>query len=593
MSGNAKRLIEGARLLLMHNNPAERRRGLADLCRVVVEIAPEDEDAISLLADVMADENTYGEALSRQARAILREAAEKGSARARRILGSNQDALSLIARAESAYYDGRYAEAGNLAIRALEIEPENARAAVIKEKAVARGEVPQEAAPTEGRIPRRAMQLYRRARSYVGAREYKRAAEMLERVLKIAEKAGMDFEAAENQLLDLQERIATQELREATLAALEEDEDIAAAHRKLENYLAGNEDKRLKELLKALRELEKAYRAWQTVPDDPATLEKVSAALQRAVEFPELQRTAPYRTIEAEFAPLKARIVKNAWARAQSAFTQAEKARSLGEKIRLYREAADNAAVVTRFGGHAEDVYLLKNEAEDRRARLEKAQSAIAKAEKEGTYPEGVSAAMLEVLQELAPDTPETHEIAAVHKAAHDRIRMEQQERINRERRLQRLRWGAAGGGLLLLALLLWFFYPYLNGVRQRYILPTPTPTFTATLTPTPTSTPTAPPEPTDTPTPSVTPTPTPVVYGVTVQRIVVYRQPTGDQEDVIAVIPGGQTLIILKVQGTGEATWYLCRWEINGLVQSGWIRARYVRTLNADEVTPTATPAP
>ena len=283
----------------------------------------------------MFDEKTYGKVLAPRARAILEEAAKNGSARALQVLEGNQDVLSLVTQAEAAYYNERYAEAERLAVRALEIEPGNARAAAIKAKAAAREQAPREAAPAGGRIPRPARQLYRRARSYIGAREYKRAAEMLESALEIAEKAGVDFEAAENQLLDLQEHIAAQELREEALAALKDEEDIAAARRKLENYLAGNEDERLRKLLKALRELERAYSAWQTFPDAPATLEKVSAALQQAVELPELQRTALYRKIETEFAPLKKRIVEDAWKRAQSAFAQAERVGDLGEKIRL------------------------------------------------------------------------------------------------------------------------------------------------------------------------------------------------------------------------------------------------------------------
>ncbi len=385
----------------------EQRQGVK-LLEELLQQNPTHAEALDLLAQALGSEQ---EPIRGRARSALQRLAQQGNVRAQEIL--RNPASVAIDRAREAYYDGRYGEALKLAEEALDKAPRNVEAQQLLAKAQARlkTEPQASAAPAEKKIPRQALQYYRRARSYLGAREYHRAAEVLEEALKIAEEAGVPFEVAETLWLDLQERLAQEQLRQDALAALES-ADLTTARRKLEGMLASGMAGQAEErLLEAIQALDRAYHRYQYLPK-AETLKEIGAALKLAAEFPELRRAPFYKKMEKDFQPLAEQLSQEAWERANQAFREAQQASSLESKIKLYQESANEAAVVLEMGRYEEEVYHLKNQAEDIVARLKRVQKALEEAKSQGKYPEGISEAILEELEALAPNALETREIA-------------------------------------------------------------------------------------------------------------------------------------------------------------------------------------
>ncbi len=408
-SENLSARVRAARQNLDANDLASQAEALKELGNILQE-DPGNAEAIGALTRVLNNTQRYDGGLEKRARRILKVAAEKGSSYAAQVLENPQE-MGLYAEAEGAYYAEEYERAHTLLEKMSPSASKHPKVRELKAKVSARLQsAPVSRTEEDDEVPREAKQYYRRARSYIGAREYQRAADILETAVEIAEEAGVRFRVAEEALEELQERLIEQELHDEAMKALQSG-DIADALRKLENYQAQRKDPQAARLEKAVRAVQAAYWAYKNAPRSPETLEKMSEALKLAVEWPDLMNVPFYRELQEEIAPLRKRLAAELWKQAQIAYDDAEKAKSLGEKKRLYREAADAAESILRLGEPSEDVIRLKNRANDRYERLVHVVNHLKKVREGGSYPHGVPEDILEELRVLAPESPETRAV--------------------------------------------------------------------------------------------------------------------------------------------------------------------------------------
>ena len=206
-SDKRRKQIDAVRLQLSSQRPSEIRRGF-ELVRLWLNEESEDRDVYSMLLDVVEKNHE----LRQQVRDLLIDMTQKESrmaAEAVTLLPSSVD--DLLADADDAFYAAEYERAIQLYRQVLTRDPENGRAKSHLTEAMKETPTASEKNPE---LPRDAIQYYRRARSYIAARDFSTAMKMLGAALESAQARGMKYSEAEKLLQSVQDSSLAQEFKQ-------------------------------------------------------------------------------------------------------------------------------------------------------------------------------------------------------------------------------------------------------------------------------------------------------------------------------------------------------------------------------------------
>jgi tetratricopeptide (TPR) repeat protein len=206
-SDKRKKQLDTVRFQLNSQRPSDIRRGL-DHIRQWLNEDLEDRDVYSLLLDIVEKNHEIRE----QVRDLLIEMTQKESKRAAEamsLLPSSVD--DLLADADDAFYAAEYERAIQLYRQVLTRDPDNARAK--SHIAEARKESPS-VSEVNPELPRDAIQYYRRARSYIAAKDFSTAMKMLGAAVESAQTRGMKYTEAEKLLISVQDSSMAEEFKQ-------------------------------------------------------------------------------------------------------------------------------------------------------------------------------------------------------------------------------------------------------------------------------------------------------------------------------------------------------------------------------------------
>lgn len=206
-SEKRKKQFDAVRFLLSSQRPSDIWRGI-DQVRQWLNKEPEDRDVYSLLLDVVEKNHEVRE----KVRDLLIEMMQKESKRAAEamsLLPSSVD--DLLADADDAFYAAEYERSIQLYRQVLTRDPDNSRAK--SHLAEARKESPI-ATEVNPELPRDAIQYYRRARSYIAAKDFSTAMKMLGAALESAQTRGMKYSEAEKLLASVQDSSIAEEFKQ-------------------------------------------------------------------------------------------------------------------------------------------------------------------------------------------------------------------------------------------------------------------------------------------------------------------------------------------------------------------------------------------
>ncbi len=207
--GQTNRLI-AVRILVGSQLPSDVRRGLGQL-RSLLSENNEDLDVYALLLLAAKNNPSYREEIhaliqeheqrgSRAAGAMMQELVRQaipvdpGNAHADIVTSASEKPQNLMYDADDAYYAAEFQRAIELYRQVLSNEPDNQRARQQLDKA----ELNLLSKKSGQDLPREAMQYYRRARSFIAARDVKSAISLLEAAIEIAKAHGTSFPEAED-----------------------------------------------------------------------------------------------------------------------------------------------------------------------------------------------------------------------------------------------------------------------------------------------------------------------------------------------------------------------------------------------------------
>jgi tetratricopeptide (TPR) repeat protein len=248
---------------------------------------PEEWDVYGTLLDAVKETPE----LRDQVRSLLIEMMQKGSNAAQKALSIIPSSVKdLLADADDAYYAGEYEQAMQLYRQVLRLDPQNARAR--EQLSKPRSDYPT-AEDLKTGIPRDAVQYYRRARSYIAARDYLHAIRSLSAAIESAQVRGVTFIEAEQLLSTAQDSQIAEEFKEKAKHAQENrhwaealdlytkalrlentDEAVKKEIRGLQGLLRAESELRNRGVLKIFAPLGKLQKAWESAkgvvnPDDP------------------------------------------------------------------------------------------------------------------------------------------------------------------------------------------------------------------------------------------------------------------------------------------------------------------------------------
>ena len=206
-SDRRKKQIDAVLLQLSSQRPSEIRRGFEQVRQWLNEES-EDRDVYSMLLDVVEKNHE----LRQQVRDLLIDITQKGSrmaAEAVNLLPSSVD--DLLADADDAFYAAEYERSIQLYRQVLTRDPENSRAKSHLTEAMKETPTASEKNPE---LPRDAIQYYRRARSYIAARDFSTAMKMLGAALESAQTRGMKYTEAEKLLQSVLDSSLAQEIKQ-------------------------------------------------------------------------------------------------------------------------------------------------------------------------------------------------------------------------------------------------------------------------------------------------------------------------------------------------------------------------------------------
>ena len=211
-SNQRKTLLDAVRIQLSSQRPSDVWRGM-DQARQWLNANSEDRDVYGLLLDVVQKNRELRE----QVRNLFLEMTQKGSKHAEEaisLLPSN--ANDLLADADDAYYAAEYDRAVQLYRQVLKLDPDNSRA----KDHIAKAEIKRITWESDGDLPRVAVQYYRRARSYIAARDVVTAMNLLSAAIEAAQGKNMKYPEADEALNNMQNLLTADEYRQKAKLAM-------------------------------------------------------------------------------------------------------------------------------------------------------------------------------------------------------------------------------------------------------------------------------------------------------------------------------------------------------------------------------------
>lgn len=178
-------------------------RGLNQIYQWLEE-DPEDKDVYELLLHAVQRNHD----LRHQVRNILFDMVQRGSKVAENaILALPSTVQDFLIDADDNYYAGEYERAVQLYHQVLKLDPENIRA----KEYLAKAEIKRTAPESINELPRSALQLYRRARSHIAARDFLTAIRLINAAIESANENGKEYPDAERSLDEAQDLLIADE----------------------------------------------------------------------------------------------------------------------------------------------------------------------------------------------------------------------------------------------------------------------------------------------------------------------------------------------------------------------------------------------
>ena len=224
MTSYTKTQLDATRILLQSQLPSDVLQGISLLFNIL-ETNLEDKELFQFVIDIP---KKFPESTPHIIDILNRLLAVHESQIAKQTLielqnrsETSQYIDKLMLDADDAYYSGEYDKAIEMYSRTLKLDPANARAKEKIEKAKINSYSNR---PGSEKLHREAIQFYRRARSYLAAKDYQSAERMLHVALESAESSGTDFPEAETLLESLDSWKIAAEYKEAVAKAIAEND---------------------------------------------------------------------------------------------------------------------------------------------------------------------------------------------------------------------------------------------------------------------------------------------------------------------------------------------------------------------------------
>ena len=256
MSDKRKTQLDATLIQLSSQRPSDVWRGM-DQARQWLRENPEDKDVYGLLLDAVQKNRELRE----RVRNLFFEMIQNGSQSAEKaILALPSSVQDFLADADDAYYAAEYDRALQLYRQVLKLDPENTRA----KDHIAKAEIKRITGESATGLPRAAEQYYRRARSYLAARDVITAMNLLKAAIETAQAKGIKYSEAEETLGNMQNLLVADEFRQKAKDALKDNkskEALELYNKALAldstNELIKKEFENLRDLLQAEAKLKK------------------------------------------------------------------------------------------------------------------------------------------------------------------------------------------------------------------------------------------------------------------------------------------------------------------------------------------------
>lgn len=213
---SSRRQLDAVLVQLGSQRPSDVWRGMDQVRQWLTE-DPENREVYGLLLDAVKENRELRE----QVRTLLSEMMQKGSRSAHEAISSLPSGVKdFSADADDAYYAGEYERAIQLYRQVLKLDPENARA----KNQIAKAEINRITGESDTGLPRAAHQYYRRARSFIAAREVVTAMNLLSAAIEAAHGKDMQFPEAEEALSNMNNLLLADDFRQRAKLALEKEQ---------------------------------------------------------------------------------------------------------------------------------------------------------------------------------------------------------------------------------------------------------------------------------------------------------------------------------------------------------------------------------
>jgi tetratricopeptide (TPR) repeat protein len=211
-SAERKRLLDAVHIQLSSQRPSDVLDSIEQV-RLWLRENIEDREVYGMLLNVVKDNHDLRE----QVRLLLIEMSQNGSMAAQEALAILPSSVQdLLADAEDAYYAAEYDKAIKLYRQVLRMEPDNPNAQDHLTKAIDKlAKAKSKQGPgNQTALPRDALQYYRRARSFIAARDFLTAMKLLDAAIEAAQARGMNYPDAEQLIDGVQDLLIADEFKQ-------------------------------------------------------------------------------------------------------------------------------------------------------------------------------------------------------------------------------------------------------------------------------------------------------------------------------------------------------------------------------------------
>jgi tetratricopeptide (TPR) repeat protein len=213
-SNKRKPQLDAVLIQLSSQRPSDVWRGMEQIRQWLKENA-EDRDVYGLLLDAVQKNRDLRE----QIRSTLVEMMQNGSKLAEQaILSLPSSVQDFLADANDAYYAAEYDRAIQLYRQVLRLDSENIQA----KDHIAKAEIKRITGESPSGLPRVAEQYYRRARSYIAARDVVTAMNLLNAAIEAAQAKNIKYSEAEEALSNMNNLLLADDFRQKAKTALGE-----------------------------------------------------------------------------------------------------------------------------------------------------------------------------------------------------------------------------------------------------------------------------------------------------------------------------------------------------------------------------------